>query len=162
MRDHSETFPPTPNDILPFAADRTRLLPWREVTLTQLSDVTPAMEEVLAALGAFGYSPRDIFGVQLALQEALTNALRHGNRLNPALTVRLRFALTHEDFWSEVLDEGDGFRLAEVADPTGDDQLERCGGRGVFLMRTYMTRVSYNAPGNCVTLYKRRGVRPAG
>lgn len=141
--------------------DRSRLLAWTELTLSRLAEVAGTIDSVLDALRSFGYLNRDVFAVELTLHEALTNALHHGNALDPSLTVRLRYALTHDEICLEVEDEGPGFQPAEVDDPTDDAQFARCGGRGVFLMRHYMTQVRYNDRGNCVTLRKRRGLKAA-
>ena len=61
----------------------------------------------------------------------------------------------------EVTDEGPGFDPASVPDCTLEERLEAPSGRGVMLMRSFMTRIAYNAKGNSVVLEKRRGDRPA-
>jgi serine/threonine-protein kinase RsbW len=54
-----------------------------------------------------------------------------------------------------ITDEGDGFDPGQVPDCTADDRLEMPGGRGVMLMKSFMTRIEYNAKGNSVLLEKR-------
>jgi len=62
-----------------------------------------------------------------------------------------------------IEDEGLGFEPDELPDPLAPENLERACGRGVFLMRHYMTWVRFNDRGNCVTLCKRRsGPDPSG
>jgi serine/threonine-protein kinase RsbW len=70
--------------------------------------------------------------------------------------VRVRYQVNAEQFLVEIEDEGPGFDPEGVADPLAPENLERPGGRGVFLMRHYMTWVSFNERGNCVTMCRRR------
>src|SRR5262249_12611689 len=112
--------------------------------------------EVAAALEAEGYPEKDIFSIRLALEEAIVNAVKHGHQDDPSLLVRVSFRVTAGEVLLEVEDQGPGFDPEQVPDPTAPENLERCGGRGLFLMRHYMTWIHYNARGNCVTLCKAR------
>jgi serine/threonine-protein kinase RsbW len=103
-----------------------------------------------------GYAEKDIFGMRLALEEAIGNARRHGNRYDPAKSVRVTFDVDRDGALAEVEDEGSGYDLACVPDPTAPENLERPGGRGLWLMRASMTWVRHNQRGNRVTLSKRR------
>jgi serine/threonine-protein kinase RsbW len=108
-----------------------------------------------------GYGAGDVFAVRLALEEALANAIKHGNERNPSKRVTLRFEVGNRAVWMQVEDEGIGFRVEDVPDPTAPENLDKPTGRGIFLMRQYMTSVTYNACGNCVTLWKLRAQSPA-
>jgi serine/threonine-protein kinase RsbW len=114
------------------------------------------MEEVLSQLEAQGWEMSDTFGVQLAMEEALVNAVKHGNRSDPAKNVSVRCEISSESFCAQVTDEGDGFDPSQVPDPTDPEQIENPHGRGILLMRNFMSRVEYNERGNCVSLEKRR------
>ena len=103
-----------------------------------------------------GYGDRDIFGVRLALEEALVNAMRHGHRGDTTKAVAVRVCVDAAQVFAEVADEGPGFNPALVPDPLAPENLERPSGRGVFLMRHYMTSVCFNERGNCVTLSKQK------
>jgi serine/threonine-protein kinase RsbW len=116
----------------------------------------PYMEEILRELKVLGWNGRDLFGVQLALEESLTNAIRHGNRLDDSKQVVVQCKLSPERFWLKVRDEGGGFQPQTVPDCTADENLECPGGRGLALIMAYMTRVEYNKRGNCVTMEKIR------
>jgi len=59
-----------------------------------------------------------------------------------------------------IRDEGPGFDPATLPDPTDPDNLRRIGGRGLMLIRTFMDEVTFNAPGNEITLTKYRATRP--
>ena len=135
----------------------------QEEVLRGLGEVTPAARRVEAAMAERGYPERDRFAVRLALEEALVNAVKHGNGNDPAKRVRLRWRLTPGWLMAEVEDEGKGFDPAAVPDPREPDGLGRPGGRGLLLMRHYLDGVSYNVRGNAVTLHKRRSdPAPAG
>jgi serine/threonine-protein kinase RsbW len=115
---------------------------------------------VTAAMPAWGYSERDVFAVRLALEEAVVNGLKHGNAGDPAKEVRVRYRVTAEEVVAEVVDEGPGFDPDQVPDPRALENLERPGGRGLLLMRHYVTEVRYNDRGNAVTLRHRRSPSP--
>jgi serine/threonine-protein kinase RsbW len=111
---------------------------------------------VAADMTALNYGRKDIFAVKLGLEEAISNALKHGNRRDPGKRVRIRYRVTADRVVAEVADEGAGFDPAAVADPLAAETNERPGGRGLFLMRSYMTWVAFNGRGNVVALCRTR------
>lgn len=122
-------------------------------TVAELQPFVDRLEERMRVLG---YPYRDIFAVRLALHEAANNAFRHGNRGDRAKHVWVRHRVTATEVHIEVEDQGRGFDPNQVPDPLVRENLLRPGGRGLFLMRMYMTWVSYNREGNRVTLARRR------
>lgn len=114
------------------------------------------MREILEQLGRFGWDGRDLFGIEMALEESLSNAIRHGNRFDDRKVVHVDCQITPERFWIRVEDEGAGFCPECVPDCTAEENLERSGGRGLALIQAFMTRVEYNDCGNCVTMEKIR------
>ncbi len=116
-----------------------------------------AVDEVLHELKSLNCGKHDVFGVHLAMEEALVNAIMHGNRLDADKQVRVRCQISPASIRIEICDEGSGFDPATVPDPTDADRLESPGGRGVMLMKAFMSRVQYNARGNCVVLEKQLG-----
>jgi len=115
------------------------------------------MDDLLAQLGLHGWEPSDIFGIHLAVEEAIVNAIVHGNKLDPAKTVHVSCSVSPELARIEITDAGAGFDPASVPDCTLEERLEVPSGRGVMLMRSFMSRIEYNARGNSVLLEKRRG-----
>jgi len=113
-------------------------------------------EQIKLALEKASYTERDLWGIKLALEEALVNAIRHGNGSDPAKQVVITYAIDAKRLEISVQDEGSGFNPHAVPDPTLDENLEKPHGRGVMLMNNYMTDVRYNEQGNCVTLVKER------
>jgi serine/threonine-protein kinase RsbW len=131
-------------------------------TLPSQSDAhLPHMQEILDQLQHLGWDGRDFFGIQLALEESLSNAIRHGNRLDQSKQVLVECKASPDRFWIRVRDEGCGFKPDSVPDCTADENLKCPGGRGLALMKAYMTSVEHNERGNCVTLEKIRSAKPA-
>ncbi len=113
------------------------------------------MNELLEKLEQCEWIQQHIFGVNLAVEEALVNAIKHGNHEDAAKKVHIEFRLTDDYFYARIADEGQGFDPAEVPDPCADENLERPGGRGIMLMRNFMTQVDYNDIGNEVVMLKK-------
>jgi len=112
--------------------------------------------EVLERVRQMGYDETARFAVRLALEEAINNAIKHGNRGDPAKAVEIVCSVTPERAEITVRDQGEGFDPASVPDPTAEENLQKPCGRGIMLMRAYMDEVRYNAKGNAVTLLKRK------
>ncbi|WP_428386869.1 ATP-binding protein [Mucisphaera sp.] len=121
---------------------------------SRLSEVAGVQDRILSAAGPFHYSEKALFALKLCLDEAVTNAIRHGNGSDPSKQVTIDYAISEEQIRVTICDEGPGFDPGGVPDPTLDENLERPCGRGVMLMAAYMTEVTYNDRGNCVTLVK--------
>jgi serine/threonine-protein kinase RsbW len=129
---------------------------WQQIGVHTLADIRCLINRLLGELRPLGYPEKELFGIRLALEEALVNAIKHGNGEDPAKTVQVRYHAGAQQFMIEIEDEGRGFDPESVPDPLAPANLERPGGRGVFLMRHYMSWVQYNEVGNCVVLCKVR------
>ena len=105
---------------------------------------------------AHDFPRADIFGVRLALEEALTNALKHGNCFDPAKEVRLAYRVDSSRVWLQVEDQGSGFCPDSVCDPTLPENVGEPNGRGLFFIRRYMCSIEYNETGNRLTMLKYR------
>lgn len=129
------------------------------VDLTIPSDLGEArilQSRIEEALVATAYSEHDIFAIKLAVEEALVNAIKHGNQLDPDKNVIVSYQVTCERFDIRIVDEGPGFNPEEVPDPTDPANIERLCGRGLLLIRGFMTDVQYHGRGNVVTMSKLR------
>ena len=102
------------------------------------------------------YEDKEVFGIRLALDEAIVNAIKHGNQMDPAKRVRVRYCILADRFEVVVTDEGPGYNPSDIPDPLADENLERPSGRGLFLMRHYMNEIVVHPPGNRLTLSKIR------
>jgi serine/threonine-protein kinase RsbW len=114
------------------------------------------LDEILGQLAVHDWGQRDIFGVHLALEEALVNAIKHGNGCDASKTVHVVCELTKDRLFVQIEDEGPGFDPDNVPDCTGADRLEMPCGRGVLLMRSFMSSVEFRDKGNCVVMTKCR------
>jgi serine/threonine-protein kinase RsbW len=135
--------------------------PWvwqlERVIRSQTGAGTPVLQEVLEQLEKHHWVQHDIFSVHLAMEEALVNAIRHGNRLDTTKHVHVACRMTPDLIRIEITDEGAGFDPSAVPDPTDPANIEAPSGRGLMLMRSFMSRVEYNDVGNQVVMEKERG-----
>ena len=101
----------------------------------ELAELSRLLEEIrpICRLNDDAY-----YNLVIALTEAVNNAIVHGNRSNPALTVRYRVEAVDDGILCTVEDEGAGFDPDAVADPISPENLLRDGGRGIFIIRTLM------------------------
>lgn len=108
-----------------------------------------AVDEAAAAVAEFmnrlGIAEDIAFGVDMAVREAVTNAVLHGNKLDDAKEVGLKLRNTSEVFEISVHDQGSGFDPNEVPDPTRDENILKTSGRGIFFMRNFMDEVVWSA-----------------
>jgi serine/threonine-protein kinase RsbW len=130
--------------------------PTHALAVRSLRGTRRVVDAVVAAMAAAGYPDRDQFAVRLALDEALANAIKHGHRGDARKRVDVRYRVGPAEVRVEVHDQGPGFDPARVPDPLAADNLERASGRGLLLMRSYMTWVRHNERGNGVTLCRLR------
>ena len=118
-------------------------------------------DDIEHALKSFRFDDREIFSIKLALEEALVNAIKHGNQMDRAKKVRISYRINPDRFDIHIADEGQGFDPEDVPDPMAAENLERPCGRGLLLIRHYMTEVTFHPPGNRVTMSKvRNGTLP--
>ena len=114
--------------------------------------ITPLLE----AMSERGWPADQMFRVQLAYEEAIVNAIRHGNRFDEEKTVDVHLHCDETEVLIEITDMGSGFDPAAVPDPRDDERLDIPGGRGVMLIQELMTFVEYNEKGNHVRMRKLR------
>ncbi len=108
-----------------------------------------ALERALVALRSAGCIPEGhLFCARLCLEEALVNAMRHGNRGREEARVRLEISACDAECIIRIFDEGRGYDPEAIHPPTP----EQLGGRGVCLMRHYMDTISYDETRGCLEL----------
>lgn len=133
---------------------------WNWVQAYSLPSDTSAtllvIEDLLERLREHAWHEQDLFGVHLALEEALVNAIKHGNAESADKQVEVHCRINGQFVQIEVADEGPGFDPLAVPDPTTEDHVDMPHGRGIMLMRSFMSRVEYNASGNRVLMEKQR------
>jgi serine/threonine-protein kinase RsbW len=99
------------------------------------------------------------FGVDMAVREAVTNAVLHGNRQDEAKAVEVGFKRSPSEIEITVRDEGEGFDPGSVADPTDPQNIMKTSGRGILFMRTFMDEIQWSRHpegGTVVRMRKKR------
>jgi len=95
----------------------------------------------------------DIYAnIVVSLTEAVKNAIEHGNKLDENRTVLIDYTATPKYLEFQVSDAGEGFSEEKVPNPTKPENIEKEGGRGVFLMKKLASQCEYNEKGNAVRL----------
>jgi anti-sigma regulatory factor (Ser/Thr protein kinase) len=96
--------------------------------------------------------------VRLGLQEALVNAAKHGNQLDPSKTVLVRFSSVANHYWWVISDQGNGFKSARGCSADNNRRLpcdERECGRGMYILNQIFDQVQWNSEGTELRLSKR-------
>ena len=92
--------------------------------------------------------------INLAVIEAGTNAIKHGNKEDPNKKATIELTLAEDKLAIAIKDEGKGFTRKEVADPLDPENLLKSSGRGLFLIEAYMDSVTYEANGTIIKMVK--------
>ena len=92
----------------------------------------------------------------IALDEAFVNAIKHGNKFDANKIVRISAEVSPIEARFTIEDEGEGFNVSEIPDPTNPENLFKTSGRGVLFIHNIMDEVSYNSRGNRLTMVKRK------
>lgn len=100
----------------------------------------------------YSISEDDYGNILIAITEAVNNAITHGNQLDPNKKVRLVIGGGSEEVKFVVEDEGVGFDLNSVPDPTLPENIEKLSGRGIFLMRNLADEVCFENNGSKIKL----------
>jgi serine/threonine-protein kinase RsbW len=134
-----------------------------ETTELSLPSRIEAVDAAATAVAEFisrsGISEEAAFRIDMAVREAVTNAVLHGNRQEESKAVELTLKSSPDAIEISVHDQGQGFNPEEVPDPTKEENLLKSSGRGIFFMRNFMDEVDWAIRpngGTTVRLVKRR------
>jgi serine/threonine-protein kinase RsbW len=127
----------------------------------QIWTISPFVDQVMRFIARFRSSDGSEVNIELALREALANAIIHGNHedLNKRVYVACRCS-TDGEVAITVQDEGQGFDVDAVADPTTPENLLLTRGRGIHLVKTLMDEVRFAQGGSVVYMRKAPNARP--
>ena len=131
---------------------------WRlhESIPSNVDDGHRLIEQLMSRLTELGWDGRDFFHVQMAAEEAMVNAVTHGNKCASDKRVEIEFKVSADATYMRFRDQGEGFCPGALPDPRDDDHLECTNGRGVMLIKEMMNEDVYNDCGNEVTMVKHR------
>ena len=118
------------------------------------SAIVGLCNKLLSELQSNCFSQDDIFAVHLAIEEAFINAVRHGNKMDPAKKVKIEYLVGSDKVEISMTDQGDGFDPQAVPDPRVGENLYKPQGRGLFLINSYMDVVRFNERGNRVHIVR--------
>ncbi|MGA2501418.1 MAG: ATP-binding protein [Tepidisphaeraceae bacterium] len=128
---------------------------------SDFAEARRAQKKVISAVQQHGYDADSVFAIQLALEEAVINAIKHGNKFDRKKNVTVEALVSDDRVEISVEDEGCGFDRACVPDPLAEENIERLHGRGLLLMEAYMDDVRYSKGGRRVHLLRLRREPPA-
>jgi len=117
------------------------------------AEISSLVEQVLDRAEDAGFGESSLFAIRLAIEEGITNAFEHGHtELDDSATIRFEYAVSPQAVEIAIEDQGPGFDPAKLPDPTLLENLSKPSGRGVMLMRAYMSEVRFNPKGNRVRM----------
>ena len=128
---------------------------WLELSLrSEVSAISPFVDILMRLIKKFRWVAEDEEDIEVALYEALANAVIHGNHEDPDNEVRVSCRCGTDEISIIVRDEGQGFDIGEVPDPTAPENISSSQGRGIYLMRTLMDEVHFEGGGTVVYMRK--------
>ena len=126
---------------------------------SRIDTIATAAAAVAEFVGRNGVGDDAAFGIDMAVREAVTNAVLHGNRQDETKTVDIVLKSSPDAVEISVHDQGPGFNPEDVPDPTANENILKTSGRGIFFMRTFMDEVDWlirPEGGTTVRMLKRR------
>ena len=124
---------------------------------SQVAAISPFVDRLMLLFRKCGCVSEGESGVEIALREALANAIIHGNHENPRERVYVRFRCKPNEVSIAVKDEGRGFDISKMADPTAPQNIGSAHGRGIYLMKALMDEVCFEEGGVVVHMRKSAG-----
>jgi serine/threonine-protein kinase RsbW len=124
---------------------------------SEMAVISPFVDEFMLLIRQCGCVPEGESDVEIALREALANAIIHGNHENPRKHVHVRCCCKPDEASIAVKDEGRGFDIKKAADPTAPENKGSVHGRGIYLMKALMDEVRFEEGGVVVHMRKSSG-----
>jgi len=125
----------------------TLQLPSKEESITKLEELIESLSDT------YNISDDTFANMMTCLNEALINAIKHGNKMDPDKKVIINADVDNKRIIWTVTDEGSGFDYVHLADPTAPENVENLTGRGVFIMKHLADQCIFNTSGNEVELH---------
>ena len=124
---------------------------------SEVASISPFVDRLMVLFRKCGCVSQGESDVEIALREALANAIIHGNHENPRKHVYVRCRCKPDEVSIAVKDEGRGFELNKIADPTAPENTGAVHGRGIYLMKALMDQVRFEDGGVVVHMRKSAG-----
>lgn len=116
--------------------------------------IKKASVKILNPLKKFNLDKDTLFDIRLCLEEAIINAIKHGNKCRKGLSVEISYSISDERLEVTICDEGEGFDYNNIPDPRSQKNVLKQGGRGLFLIRNLMDEVRFNDKGSQIKMIK--------
>ena len=126
---------------------------------SEVAAISPFVDKLMRLIRKCGYADEGESDVEVALREALANAIIHGNHENPGKHVHVRCCCEPSEISIAVKDERRGFDVDTIADPTAPENQGSIHGRGIYLMKALMDEVRFEDGG--VVVHMRKGAGQA-
>jgi serine/threonine-protein kinase RsbW len=121
---------------------------------SKIEAIDEAVQKATAFASEAGFADDALFGIDMAVREALANAVKHGNKLDETKSVEITLLSTGEALEIRIRDYGEGFDVAEVPDPTNPENLLKASGRGILFMHNFVDRVEWESHAEGGTVVK--------
>jgi serine/threonine-protein kinase RsbW len=143
---------------------------WRGVRLRMSNDAEPqtieethrlqgtrasmdfVQQSVLDGMESFGYGEENRFAVRIAVEEAMANAVLHGHRGDQEQLIEIHWTISSSQVAMFVSDDGRGYNSSAVPDPTADENLTLPSGRGLAMIKAFMTTVHVSDAGRKIEM----------
>lgn len=117
----------------------------KQITISsKIEAIDEAVTKAVSYARNSGFGDDEIFGIDMAVREAVANAVKHGNRLDESKNVDITLENTDEGLEITIRDYGDGFHVEDVPDPTNPENLLKENGRGILFMQNFVTIVEWH------------------
>lgn len=110
---------------------------------SKIEAIDEAVQKATGFASAAGFADDALFGIDMAVREALANAVKHGNKLDETKQVEITLVSLDEAMEISIRDFGDGFDVEEVPDPTNPENLLKASGRGILFMHNFVDKVEW-------------------
>ena len=124
---------------------------------SKVAAISPFVDKLMLLIRKCGCVSEGESGVEIALREALANAIIHGNHENPGKHVHVRCRCEPSEITLAIKDEGPGFDVDRISDPTAPENTGSAHGRGIYLMKALMDEVRFEEGGVVVHMRKSTG-----
>ena len=124
---------------------------------SKVAAISPFVDKLMRLIRKCGHAPEGENDVEIALREALANAIIHGNHENPGKHVHVRCRCEPSEISLAIKDEGPGFDVDRISDPTAPENTKSAHGRGIYLMKALMDEVRFEEGGVVVHMRKSTG-----
>ncbi len=123
---------------------------------SRLESIDKAVSEALRFAASANFSDDELYAIDMAVRESVTNAVKHGNLLDETKPVEIAFSSSNANFEITVRDHGKGFDVDQIPDPTDPENLLKVTGRGILFIRNFMDEVEWYNHENGGTVIKMR------